>query len=146
MTDTIDFLDDIEAVRLNAYLDSSEVPTIGIGNTYYRDGRRVRMGDKITREEAYSLAELIVLEFSTVVKQCLTVEVNRNQFIALTSLCYNAGKTGFRKSIIVKMVNANPNDPAIKEMFTKSFVTSKGQPSKGLVNRRRIEAKKYFQV
>lgn len=33
-----------------------DVPTIGHGSTYYEDGRRVKMGDTITRERAAQLA------------------------------------------------------------------------------------------
>lgn len=33
-----------------------DVPTIGYGSTYYEDGTRVRMGDRITRQRAEELA------------------------------------------------------------------------------------------
>lgn len=42
-----------EAVELSPYFDSQGIPTIGWGQTYYSDGRRVSMGDRpITREFA----------------------------------------------------------------------------------------------
>lgn len=37
-----------------------DVPTIGHGNTYYEDGRKVKMGDKITRQRADQLARNIL--------------------------------------------------------------------------------------
>lgn len=37
-----------------------DVPTIGHGNTYYEDGRKVRMGDTITRQRADELARNIL--------------------------------------------------------------------------------------
>ena len=37
-----------------------DVPTIGHGNTFYEDGRKVQMGDTITRERAAVLARNIL--------------------------------------------------------------------------------------
>lgn len=37
-----------------------DVPTIGYGSTHYGDGRKVQMGDKITREDAEILAKKLM--------------------------------------------------------------------------------------
>ena len=50
-----------EGVRLKAYKCSAGVPTIGIGNTYYPNGDKVKMGDTITLEQAIDLFENINL-------------------------------------------------------------------------------------
>jgi len=41
-----------EGLKLNAYLCSANVPTIGYGNTYYPNGVKVKLGDKISQEKA----------------------------------------------------------------------------------------------
>jgi lysozyme len=144
MRKLIDFLVEGEGLRLRAYQCPAGVWTIGIGNTYYRDGKPVKQGDRISVDDAYALAEVVVLDFIQHVKKSVKHELTENQFIALVSFCYNIGKAAFTKSVILKMVNANPNDPAIRQMFEKSFVTAAGKPCKGLVNRRRSEANLYF--
>ena len=65
-------------------------------------------------------------------------KVNQNQFNALVSLAYNIGINGFRNSTVLRKVNINPNDPAIKEafmMWTKNVE---------LMERRESEIKQYF--
>ena len=138
------FLISVEALKLKAYKCPAGVWTVGIGNTFYKDGRAVKEGDIITKDEALQLGEVIAAGFIKRVKEKVTTVINDNQLIALVSFCYNIGKEGFSKSQILKMVNVNPNDPAIKARFLISFITAGGKPCGGLVNRRQIEANQYF--
>jgi len=128
-----------EGLRLKPYLDTKGVPTIAMGNTYYEDGRKVTMQDKpLTIEEAGNLATITADKFAFQVDKLLTSKVNQNQFNALVSLAYNIGINGFRNSTVLRKVNINPNDPAIKEafmMWTKNVE---------LVGRRESEIKQYF--
>lgn len=132
-------LHDREGLRLKPYLDTKRVPTIAMGNTYYLDGRKVTMQDKaITIQEAGNLASVTADKFAFQVDKLLTSKVNQNQFNALVSLAYNIGINGFRNSTVLRKVNINPNDPAIKEafmMWTKNVE---------LVGRRESEIKQYF--
>jgi len=107
-----------EGLRLKPYLDTKGVPTIAMGNTYYLDGRKVSMQDKeLTIEEAGNLASATADKFAFQVNALVTSKVNQNQFNALVSLAYNIGITGFRNSTVLRKVNINPNDKAIKEAF-----------------------------
>jgi lysozyme len=128
-----------EGLRLKPYLDSKGIPTIAMGNTYYLDGRKVTMQDKaITINEAGNLATITADKFAFQVDKLLTSKVNQNQFNALVSLAYNIGINGFRNSTVLRKVNINPNDPAIKEafmMWTKNVE---------LMGRRESEIKQYF--
>ena len=132
-------LHDREGLRLKPYLDTKRVPTIAMGNTYYEDGRKVTMQDKpLTIEQAGNLATITADKFAFQVDKLLTSKVNQNQFNALVSLAYNIGINGFRNSTVLRKVNINPNDPAIK----KAFMMWLKNPE--LKSRRESEIKQYF--
>ena len=128
-----------EGIRLKPYLDTQGVPTIAMGNTFYLDGKKVTMQDKpLTIREAYKLGRITSDNFAKEVNALLTKEVTQNQFNALVSLAYNIGINAFRKSTVLRRVNANPNDPTIKNafmMWTKN---------KELIGRRKSEVEQYF--
>ena len=128
-----------EGLRLKPYLDTKGIATIGMGNTYYENGRKVTMQDKaLTIEQAGNLATITADKFAFQVDKLLTSKVNQNQFNALVSLAYNIGINGFRNSTVLRKANINPNDPAIKKafmMWTKNVE---------LVGRRESEVKQYF--
>ena len=132
-----------EGLKLSAYKDSAGIPTIGYGNITYIDGSKVKMGDKITQENADKLFKFYADKFSTKVDDILTSQVNQNQFNALVSLAYNIGIGSFSKSTILKKVNKNPKDITIKDEFMK-WVNSGGRKIQGLINRRTAEASLYF--
>jgi len=132
-------LHDREGLRLKPYLDTKGVPTISLGVTYYPNGRKVTMQDKpLTIEQAGNLATITADKFAFQVDKLLTSKVNQNQFNALVSLAYNIGINGFRNSTVLRKVNINPNDPAIKEAF---MMWTKNPELKG---RRESEVKQYF--
>jgi lysozyme len=128
-----------EGLKLKPYLDTQGVPTIAMGNTYYLDGKKVTMQDKsITIREAYKLGRVTSDNFAKQVNSLLVKEVTQSQFNALVSLAYNVGINGFKTSTVLKRVNANPNDPTIKNafmMWTKN---------KELIGRRKSEVEQYF--
>ena len=133
-----------EGLILHPYLDQVKVPTIGYGNTYYLDGRRVTMLDKkITQKEAFEMFKTIADRFAKAVAKGLKQEVTQNQFNAMVSLAYNIGTGAFLGSTLLKKVNVNPNDPTIDLGF-KKWVRAGGQVLNGLVVRRRQESKIYF--
>ena len=132
-------LHDREGLRLKPYLDTKGVPTISLGVTYYPNGRKVTMQDKpLTIEQAGNLATITADKFAFQVDKLLTSKVNQNQFNALVSLAYNIGINGFRNSTVLRKVNINPNDPAIK----KAFMMWLKNPE--LKSRRESEVRQYF--
>ena len=130
-----------EGLRTKPYLDTRGIPTISLGVTYYPNGRKVTMQDKaLTIEEAGNLATITADKFAFQVDNLVKSKINQNQFNALVSLAYNIGITGFRNSTVLRKVNINPNDPAIKEAF---MMWTKNPELKG---RRETEVRQYFQL
>lgn len=141
-----------EGLSLKPYLCSAGVPTIGYGNTYYPNGKKVTLKDKpITKEYAIEIFKFIADLFAKDVNNLLKTTVTQNQFNALVSFAYNVGSDidaddipeGLGDSTLLKKVNKNPNDLSIMAEFLK-WVRSNGKVSNGLVKRRNLEAKLYF--
>jgi len=109
-----------EGLSLIPYLCSAKIPTLGYGNTYYSNGKKVTMQDKaITKPEAFEMFKIIADKFALKVNELIKSNVNQNQFNALVSLSYNIGVNAFAKSTLLKKVNFNPNDLTIKNEFLK---------------------------
>ena len=135
-----------EGLVLKPYLCPAKVPTIGYGNTYYEDGKKVTLLDKpITKERAFEMFKEIADRFAKAVSQSVTSDINQNQFNALVSFAYNVGVANFKKSTLLKLVNANPNDPNIKNEFMK-WKKANGVVLNGLIKRRNDESNYYFSI
>ena len=139
----IDIIKKHEGLRLQAYLCPAGVPTIGYGNTFYEDGTRVKMGDRITRDRAEKLLLHVVEAFAVQVDRLITSRINANQRAALVSFAYNVGIGNLQRSTLLRKVNANPNDTSIRIEFMK-WTKARGQVLRGLVVRRQDEANLYF--
>ena len=132
-----------EGLRLNAYLCPANIPTIGWGNTFYESGRKVQMGETITKERADALFLWVANSFATQVRSMLRVQLNENQFSALVSFAYNVGNANLRTSTLLRLVNANPNDPNIRAQFLR-WNKAGGREMAGLTRRRQAESNLYF--
>jgi lysozyme len=135
---------EFEGLRLKPYLCSAKVPTIGYGNTYYPDGKRVTLLDKeITKEYAFEIFKVIADKFARRVLSMVKKPLTQNQFNALVSFTYNVGTGAFSTSTLLKKVNANPNDLTIRNEFAR-WTRANGKIVNGLVNRRKKESDVYF--
>lgn len=133
-----------EGLRLKPYLCPAKIPTIGYGNTYYPDGKRVTMLDKeITKQQAFDMFKEVANRFAKRVDALVTSNINQNQFNALVSFAYNVGTGNFASSTLLKKVNRNPNDLSIKDEFLR-WNKAGGKVINGLTNRRNEEADLYF--
>ena len=142
--DALKLLHKYEGLVLDAYLCPAKVPTIGYGNTFYEDGSKVKIGDKITKERAIELFENILENnFASQVKRLIKSRVTNNQFSALVSFAYNVGVGNLKRSTLLKLVNSNPNDPAIRQQFMR-WNRAGGKVLLGLTRRRESEANLYF--
>lgn len=138
----LNFISKEEGIVLHPYLDSVGIPTIGVGCTYYEDGTKVNMSDPpITRERAIALFKIILSDFEVIVNNVVRQDINQNQFDSLVSLSYNIGMGAFKRSTVLKKVNANPGDPEIRRYF-EMWKNAGGKPI--LLNRRKREANLYF--
>ena len=143
MNKGIPLIKKFEGLRLRAYLCPSGIPTCGYGSTFYENGSKVQLGDVITIDRADKLLFNTVAEFEKQVDTVVTSSINANQLGALTSFAFNVGMGNFRRSTLLRLVNANPNNPAIRTEFMK-WTRANNQVLKGLVTRRQAESDLYF--
>lgn len=145
----IDLIKSFEGLFLEAYLCPANVPTIGYGTISYPDGRKVKLGDKCTQNEALEYLMFEVKQKAAKVDALMRDDLTPNQFAALISFAYNVGEGALKDSTLRKRVNANPSDATIRDafmMWDKVRVDGKMKPLAGLTRRRKAEADLYFKV
>lgn len=130
------------------YLDMVGVWTIGYGNTYYPNGKRVKSTDKpLTLAEATKLKlDIVNRDFAAAVNIMFTAEIEKgrmtqNMFDALVSLAYNIGVSGLQGSSVARLVKANKKTQAADAflLWNKGKVNGVRKVIKGLTNRREAE-------
>ena len=136
----ISLIKQFEGLKLNAYLCSANVPTIGYGNTYYPNGVKVKLGDKISQEQAEELLKDILKKFEAIVNRKLKVKVSQNQFDALVSHTYNTGGS----DTLFRLINNGANDTEVRTWIESRYITANGVKLKGLIRRRKAESYLYF--
>lgn len=104
-----------EDCRLQAYRCPAGKWTIGWGNTFYTNGNSVKLGDKITQQQADDLYMAIINQTAEAVTKALKAKVSQNQFDVLVDIAYNAGLAALLNSGLWKAVNTNPNDARIAD-------------------------------
>lgn len=140
----IDLIKEFEGFYTKAYLCPAGIPTIGYGSTMWNDGRKVKMGEKITKEGAELLLHWELNNKAIALKG---LSINQNQADALLSFIYNLGIGAFDKSTLKKKIRLNPNDPTIRDEFmkwNKARVGGKLMELKGLTRRRIAESNLYY--
>lgn len=127
-----------EQCRLKAYMPTpNDVPTIGWGTT-----SDVQMGDTCTQEEA----DAWFLEDLEWVQDCLDsyihIPITQHETDALASLVFNIGCEAFKKSTLLRMLNASEFNKAADQ-----FLRWNRQGDKVLagLTRRREEERKLFE-
>jgi lysozyme len=118
--------------------------TIGWGNTYYKNGAKVKSGDKIYKAEA---DEMILWEMTQKEKEVSdfidTTRLTNNEYAALLSIAYNAGATGLKGTAIDESLNTKSRQETA-DIIKDSILTAKGNYSQGLKNRRIDESKLFL--
>jgi lysozyme len=131
-------------LSLVPYVCAGGINTIGYGNTYYTNGKKVSLQDpKITALQAEELLRNSLSTYEKAVDSFCRDDISQSQFDALVSFCYNVGTGNLQKSTLIKKVNANPKDVTIADEFIK-WNKAKGTVLKGLTRRRQAEANLYF--
>jgi lysozyme len=142
----LDLIKHFEGFQGKPYRCPAGVPTIGYGATYYPGGRKVTLTDPaITEQQATELLLNVLGSYEQGVDSFCRDDISQNQFDALTSFSYNLGLGSLKSSTLLKKVNNDPNDTAIRAEFMK-WTHSAGQVLPGLVTRRGKEADLYFGV
>lgn len=132
-----------EGCRLVGYLPTpNDVPTIGWGNTTYLDGRKVKLGDRITQAEADALFEGMLQKFAKGVEQLIDgAATTPAQFGAMVCLAYNIGIGAFARSTVLRLHKVGDWDGAAKAFLP--WNKQAGRVLTGLVRRRQTEALLY---
>ncbi|MBD2386897.1 glycoside hydrolase family protein [Cylindrospermum sp. FACHB-282] len=131
-----------EGLFLNAYLDPVNIPTIGYGTIQYPNGKKVRLGDQITEQQAKAyLKDECDQKAEEVSKLVSGISLNQNQFDALVSFCYNLGTGALAESTLLKKLKANDFVGAASEFerWNKAIVNGEKVVFAGLTNRRKDE-------
>lgn len=130
---------EFEGLRLTAYRCSADVLTIGVGHTSAAGAPKVVAGMTITLAEADAILSRDLAKFEASVAKFVRVPVSQNQFDALVSLAFNIGENAFRKSTLVKRLNAGDVQGAAEQFAAWNKVNRKAVV--GLTRRRAAEAK-----
>lgn len=144
---------DFEKYVGKPYLDAVGVWTIGYGNTYYPNGRKVKKTDPaITKEEAHKLKmDIINRDFAAAVNIMLADQIEKgkikqHQFDALVSLAYNIGTNALQGSSVMRYIKAGSMKKAADSflLWNKGTVKGRRVVLKGLVRRREAERKMFL--
>jgi lysozyme len=130
---------EFEGFRSKAYRDPIGLPTIGYGTTVYPDGRKVRMGDVVSKEAAMSYAlHDITTERIPGIQRIIKVPLHDNELCALISFCYNVGVSALKRSTLARKLNAGSPRVEVANEFLK-WTRAGGRVLAGLVRRRKAE-------
>lgn len=132
---------EFEGFRSTAYICPAGVVTVGYGTTRI-NGTPVELGTKITTDEAEQFLEQDLKVFESAVNQNVIVEITQNQFDALVSFVYNIGIGNFKKSTLLKKLNAGKIKEAADEFL--KWNKAGGKTLAGLTKRRKAERKLFL--
>lgn len=129
-----------EGFRGNAYPDPAtggKPYTIGCGTTVYPSGMPVKLGDKVTEQQADSYLRNDVKKFESAVSKAVKVKLTQGQFDALVSFTYNVGPANMDSSTLIKKLNAGDVKGAADEF--PRWNKAAGKVMAGLTTRRAAE-------
>lgn len=121
-----------EGCKLEAYLDSVGVPTIGYGHT-----RGVKMGTTCTQEQAEKWLSEDIQAAVDGVNKLVKVAITQGQFDALVDFAFNLGVGALGKSTLLRLTNAGDFKAASPEFLR--WNKAGGKELAGLTKRREAE-------
>lgn len=135
-----------EGWRPKRYNDAARYCTIGYGHLIKRapcDGTEpAEWLDGITEPEGEALLVKDMAQAQTVVMLAVTTTLTDTQYAALCDFVFNVGGGAFRKSTLLKVVNAGQHDKVASQLLR--YVWAGGKEVPGLVNRRNREIELYY--
>ena len=141
----LELIKDFEGFSSTSYLCPAKIPTIGWGNTFYEDGRKVKLGEQISKTDALKLLEVVAnRDFADKIFPSIKVKVTQSQFDAMVSLAYNIGVGAFNGSTLLKKVNAGDFAGAGEE-FSR-WNKANGKEVLGLTKRREREKQLFLSL
>ncbi len=129
----ISLIKKFEGCRLESYLCSADVLTIGYGHT-----EGVYDGMKITQEMADEMLEKDLEIFEGYVEDNVKVPLTQCQFDALVAWTFNLGVGNLRSSTLLKVLNQGKYELVPSEM--RRWNKAAGKTLEGLIRRRKAES------
>lgn len=123
-----------EGKRNKAYLDPVRIPTICYGAT-----AGVKLGQRATDAQCDQMLRRDLTYAGQGIAKHVTQPITQEQYDALVSFVYNVGETQFRRSTLLRKINAGNCYGAGAEF--PRWVKAKGTVLPGLVTRRADERK-----
>ena len=139
----IELIKSFEGLKLEAYLCSAKVPTIGIGTTIYPNGKKVKLGDKCTVKQAEDFLKHDLDYFVKGVNRLVGVKIHQYMFDSLVSFAYNLGLGNLQSSTLLKKINLNKFNEVPNEFL--KWDKAKGNVIPGLTKRREAERVLFLQ-
>ena len=133
-----DLIRHFEGNRLDAYLDSEDIPTIGTGATSYEDGSLVQLGDSITEKQSEDLLRFHLDRANSRLRDMEGYQLlPPNAKAAVDSFAFNVGPN-FMDGGFETITNAiqKGDEQAVADALP--LYTNGGMP--GLIRRRQAEA------
>lgn len=130
----------VEGFSPTAYRDVAGILTIGFGHVILPSEAHLKTAT-LTREEATELLRKDTKNAELAVNAYVKPLLRQEQFDALVSFTFNVGTGAFRKSTLLKKLNAGHCCAVPDEM--RKWKKSGGKVVQGLVNRREIEVALY---
>jgi GH24 family phage-related lysozyme (muramidase) len=135
-----------EGWRNRLYNDVAGYCTIGYGHLLKRarcDGsERADWQDGITEAEGEELLVKDMADAQIAVMLAVTTKLTDTQYAALCDFVFNVGGGAFRKSTLLKVVNAGQHDQVGNQLMRWTMAGPKVVP--GLLNRRKHEIELYY--
>jgi lysozyme len=150
-----DIIQVYEDLKLKAYICPTGYPTIGYGHRLIENERiggkivhllKNRLNYNISKDEADRLFLEDIRNKESFVKALVKVPLNENQFSALVSFVFNVGQEAFRKSTLLKLLNAGDYSSVPKQLdrWVYGTVNNEKVILGGLKRRREAEGKLFM--
>ena len=138
---TADLCVKFEGLLLKPYSCPAGIPTIGVGATFYQDGRKVTLQDPpITKEDAMDLLRfhLEKVFLPAVFRQCPTLANEKTgRIAAILDFAFNAGIGRLQTSTLKRKINASDWEGAKEQLML--WNKGGGKVLAGLTKRRVAE-------
>lgn len=139
-----EFITAHEGEVLKVYLDPVGLPTMGVGHLLTDEEKaKYPVGSVITRGVSQEFLERDLRRFENAINNLVKVPLNQNQFDALVSFAFNVGEANFKRSSVLRHLNAGLYAKAAEALL--AWNKSKGKVLAGLTRRREEERELFLQ-
>ena len=143
MAPALEIIKEFEGLELEAYVDAVGVVTIGWGTTTYNDGRPVKLGERVTPQQADQLLrDQVLRDYAPAVFKALPMagDFTPRQQAALVSFTYNVGVQALNQSTLrQRLLAGEPPGLVIRQELPRWRFGDDGEVLAGLERRRAAE-------